>query len=47
MNHGIGLKLARLMKELHGPAFGVMEKIKGVLDPNNVMNPGKMGFPGR
>jgi alkyldihydroxyacetonephosphate synthase len=45
-HHGIGLKLGRLMKELHGPAFGVMEKIKGVLDPNNIMNPGKMGFNG-
>ena len=45
-HHGIGLKLGRLMKELHGPAFGIMEKIKGVLDPNNIMNPGKMGFWG-
>jgi len=45
-HHGIGLKLGRLMKELHGPAFGVMEKIKSVLDPNNIMNPGKMGFKG-
>ena len=43
-HHGIGLKLGRLMKELHGPAFGVLEDIKKTLDPNNIMNPGKMGF---
>ncbi len=45
-HHGIGLKLGRLMKELYGPAFGVMEKVKQALDPNNILNPGKMGFPG-
>ena len=45
-NHGIGLKLGRLMKELYGPAFAVVEKIKDVLDPNNIMNPGKMGLRG-
>lgn len=43
-HHGIGLKLGRLMKELYGPAYGVLEKIKKSLDPNNIMNPGKMGF---
>ncbi len=43
-HHGIGLKMGRLMRELHGPAFEVLSGIKGLLDPNNVMNPGKMGF---
>jgi alkyldihydroxyacetonephosphate synthase len=43
-HHGIGLKLGRLMKELHGPAFRVMQGVKAALDPNNIMNPGKMGF---
>lgn len=43
-HHGIGLKLGRLMKELYGPAFQVMENIKAVLDPNHIMNPGKMGL---
>ncbi len=45
-HHGIGLKLGRLMQELHGPAFDVIQKIKDVLDPNNIMNPGKMGLRG-
>ncbi|MDY0169145.1 MAG: FAD-binding oxidoreductase [Thermoguttaceae bacterium] len=45
-HHGIGLKLGRLMKELYGPAFRVLEDIKAVLDPNNILNPGKMGLSG-
>ncbi len=43
-HHGVGLKLGRLMKELYGPAFNVLGGIKKALDPNNIMNPGKMGF---
>ncbi|MEK6795319.1 MAG: FAD-binding oxidoreductase [Spirochaetota bacterium] len=46
-HHGIGLKLGRLMPELYGSAFRVLTDIKKALDPNNIMNPGKMGFPGR
>jgi alkyldihydroxyacetonephosphate synthase len=43
-HHGIGLKLGRLMKELYGPAYNVLEAMKKTFDPNNIMNPGKMGF---
>jgi len=43
-HHGVGLKLGRLMPELYGPAFDVLKRIKQALDPNNIMNPGKMGF---
>ena len=43
---GVGLKLGRLMKDLYGPAMGVLEGLKRQLDPNNIMNPGKMGFKG-
>jgi alkyldihydroxyacetonephosphate synthase len=43
-HHGVGLKLARLMREQYGPAFKVLEDLKGALDPNNILNPGKMGF---
>jgi alkyldihydroxyacetonephosphate synthase len=46
-HHGVGLKLGRIMKDLYGPAFKVLEDMKKVLDPNNIMNPGKMGFPGK
>ncbi|HEX2949440.1 MAG TPA: FAD-binding oxidoreductase [Armatimonadota bacterium] len=45
-HHGIGLKLGRLMKEQYGEAYSVLERIKGALDPHNIMNPGKMGFSG-
>ncbi|NLE40714.1 MAG: FAD-binding oxidoreductase, partial [Lentisphaerae bacterium] len=45
-HHGVGLKLGRLMKDLYGPAMGVLEGLKQQLDPNNIMNPGKMGFKG-
>lgn len=43
-HHGVGLKLARLMREQYGPAFQVMEGLKKSLDPHNILNPGKMGF---
>jgi alkyldihydroxyacetonephosphate synthase len=46
-HHGVGLKLGRIMRDLYGPAFKVLESIKQTLDPNNIMNPGKMGFPGK
>jgi len=46
-HHGVGLKLGRLMKELYGPAYEVLSGIKKTLDPNNIMNPGKMGFAGK
>jgi len=34
------------MKELYGPAFATLTAIKRSMDPNNIMNPGKLGFPG-
>jgi alkyldihydroxyacetonephosphate synthase len=45
-HHGVGLKLGRIMKDLYGPAFKVLQEMKKALDPNNIMNPGKMGFKG-
>lgn len=45
-HHGVGLKLGRIMRDLYGPAFNVLEGIKKTLDPSNIMNPGKMGFQG-
>ncbi len=42
--HGIGLKLAHLMKEEHSDGIKVMKKIKRTLDPNNIMNPDKLAL---
>ncbi len=40
--HGVGVKLAPLMAEEHGYGVEVMRGIKKILDPHNIMNPGKM-----
>ena len=42
--HGVGVKLAPLMAEEHGYGLEVMKQIKHALDPNNIMNPGKLGL---
>ena len=42
--HGVGVKLASLMSEEHGYGLEIMRRIKRTLDPNNIMNPGKMGL---
>ena len=43
-HHGVGLKLSRFMRRQYGTAWDMMEDIKGALDPNGIMNPGKVGF---
>ena len=40
--HGIGIGKRGLMAEQHGPAWQVMGAIKAALDPNGILNPGKM-----
>lgn len=42
--HGVGIKLAPLMAGEHEYGLEVMRRIKRGLDPNNIMNPGKMGL---
>jgi glycolate oxidase len=42
--HGVGVKLAPLMAEEHGYGLEIMRQIKKTLDPNNIMNPGKMSL---
>jgi alkyldihydroxyacetonephosphate synthase len=42
--HGVGVKLAPFMLKEHGYGLEVMRSIKKMLDPNNIMNPGKMGL---
>lgn len=43
-HHGIGLKLGQYMKDQYKEAFRVIEALKSSLDPNRIMNPGKMGL---
>jgi len=40
--HGIGMGKLDLMQAEHGAAWGVMGDIKRALDPDNLMNPGKV-----
>ena len=43
--HGIGLEKAEFMPMEHSPvAMGVMNNLKKLFDPNNILNPGKMGL---
>jgi D-lactate dehydrogenase (cytochrome) len=42
--HGVGIGKARYMAKEHGAALDVMRDIKRVLDPNGILNPGKI-FP--
>ncbi|MBW1945434.1 MAG: FAD-binding oxidoreductase [Deltaproteobacteria bacterium] len=46
-HHGIGFKLGWLMPEQYGTAWPVMQGIKDLLDPQGIMNPGKLGFTRR
>lgn len=41
-HHGIGLNRSRWMKMEHGQEFYLMQEIKKLLDPKNIMNPGKL-----
>jgi len=43
-HHGVGLVRAKWLKEELGEAFNLLKRIKKALDPNNIMNPGKMGL---
>jgi D-lactate dehydrogenase (cytochrome) len=40
--HGIGAFKAKFLKEEHGDAVELMKLLKHAIDPNNLMNPGKM-----
>ena len=41
-HHGIGVNRSRWMRLEHGEEFNLMQTIKKMLDPNNIMNPGKL-----
>lgn len=44
-HHGVGINRGRFMAEALGPAHRVLIALKSVLDPNGIMNPGKLGLP--
>jgi D-lactate dehydrogenase (cytochrome) len=43
--HGVGIGKRRFMPAEHGPSLQLMRRIKRWLDPNGILNPGKI-FPG-
>jgi D-lactate dehydrogenase (cytochrome) len=40
--HGVGVGKQKYQEQEHGEALPVMQKIKEVLDPNHILNPGKV-----
>ncbi len=44
-HHGIGINRARHLVEAMGLAFDVLQAVKTALDPQGVLNPGKLGLP--
>ena len=43
--HGVGVKLNHLLAREMGTGHDVLQSMKRLLDPNNIMNPGKLGLP--
>lgn len=43
-HHGVGLNRARFVPLALGSAFPILQSLKNALDPNGIMNPGKMGL---
>src|SRR5438477_3420858 len=43
-HHGVGLNRARFAREALGDGFGVLQSVKDALDPNGILNPGKLGL---
>ena len=44
-HHGVGMNRSRFVQEALGSAFGVLVAMKNSLDPQGILNPGKMGLP--
>ncbi len=40
--HGVGNGKKEYMLEEHGDAYALMATLKRAIDPNNIMNPGKI-----
>lgn len=44
-HHGVGLNRSRFVRDALGTGFEVLAGLKGTLDPNGILNPGKLGLP--
>ena len=44
-HHGIGVNRSRFMRDALGNGFNVLQAVKDTLDPNGILNPGKLGLP--
>jgi alkyldihydroxyacetonephosphate synthase len=44
-HHGVGLNRGRFMREAMGASFDVLVALKHALDPQDLLNPGKLGLP--
>jgi alkyldihydroxyacetonephosphate synthase len=45
-HHGVGMHRARFVADALGPgANDVLHRLKSVLDPRGILNPGKLGLP--
>ena len=44
-HHGIGLNRGRFVADALGGGFDVLTAVKQALDPNGILNPGKLGLP--
>jgi alkyldihydroxyacetonephosphate synthase len=43
-HHGVGINRAKYIKRALGPAHDVLSAIKKSLDPQDILNPGKLAF---
>jgi len=43
-HHGVGLNRSRFVRDALGSAFDVLAALKSALDPNGILNPGKLGL---
>jgi alkyldihydroxyacetonephosphate synthase len=43
-HHGVGLNRSRFVRDALGPGLDVLQSVKDALDPNGILNPGKLGL---
>jgi alkyldihydroxyacetonephosphate synthase len=44
-HHGVGLLKGEALRNSHGPLHDLLQTVKTALDPQNLLNPGKLGLP--